>query len=129
MMIETRAGRRNTRRRSRSSAGAAASSPIIIDSLGSLDDPNSADLDAPEALSARVVQDALASGLTAVLYQTFREHSVVTRMYVTDANNLGDPVRSLIRERKIGQATTFVDQQMAQHEQAQMQQAHTPPHR
>jgi membrane dipeptidase len=66
MMIETRAGRRNTRRRSRSSAGAAASSPIIIDSLGSLDDPNSADLDAPEALSARVVQDALASGLTAL---------------------------------------------------------------
>jgi membrane dipeptidase len=43
-----------------------AASPIIIDSLGSLDDPNTADLDAPQALSVRVVQDARASGLTAL---------------------------------------------------------------
>jgi hypothetical protein len=62
----------------------------------------------------------LAAGLTAVLYQTFREHSVVTRLYVTDKNNLGDPVRSLIRERKIGEATTFVDLQMARRGQAQL---------
>jgi hypothetical protein len=32
---------------------------------------------------------------------------------VTEEGNLGDPVRALVRERKIGQATTFVDQQMA----------------
>ena len=49
-----------------SSAGTSAASPIIIDSLGSLDDPNSADLDAPQPLSTRVVQDARASGLTAL---------------------------------------------------------------
>jgi membrane dipeptidase len=49
-----------------SNAGSQATSPIIIDSLGSLDDPNSADLDAPQPLSARVVQDARASGLTAL---------------------------------------------------------------
>jgi membrane dipeptidase len=49
-----------------SSAGTSAASPIIIDSLGSLDDPNSADLDAPQPLSARVVQDARSSGLTAL---------------------------------------------------------------
>ncbi len=48
------------------SAGSQAASPIIIDSLGSLDDPNTADLDAPQVLSARVVQDARASGLTAL---------------------------------------------------------------
>jgi twitching motility protein PilT len=59
----------------------------------------------------------LASGLAAVLYQTFLAHSVLTRLYVTDSNNLGDPVRSLIRERKIGQATTYVDQQMARQDQ------------
>jgi hypothetical protein len=58
--------------------------------------------------------------LAAVLYQGFRPHSVVTKLYVTDSNNLGDPIRALIRERKIGQATTFVDQQMARQEQAQI---------
>ena len=56
----------------------------------------------------------LASGLAAVLYQTFALDKVVTRLYVTNAHNLGDPVRALIRERKIGQVATFVDQQMAQ---------------
>jgi membrane dipeptidase len=40
--------------------------PMIIDSLGSLDDPNTEDLDAPQALSTRVVRDARASGLTAL---------------------------------------------------------------
>ena len=59
----------------------------------------------------------LASGLTAVLYQNFRPHSVEARLYVAEAGNLGDPVRALIRERKIGQATTFVDQQMARRDQ------------
>jgi membrane dipeptidase len=49
-----------------SNAGSQGTSPIIIDSLGSLDDPNSADLDAPQPLSGRVVQDARASGLTAL---------------------------------------------------------------
>jgi len=55
----------------------------------------------------------LASGLTAVMYQNFMPHSVDTRMYITEKGNLGDPVRSLIRERKIGQMSTFVDQQTA----------------
>jgi twitching motility protein PilT len=55
----------------------------------------------------------LASGLTAVLYQNFLSHSIETKLYVTESHNLGDPVRALIRERHIGQATTFVDQQMA----------------
>jgi hypothetical protein len=32
---------------------------------------------------------------------------------VTESHNPSDPVRALIRERHIGQATTFVDQQMA----------------
>jgi twitching motility protein PilT len=60
----------------------------------------------------------LAAGLTAVLYQNFLSHSVETRLYVTEQGNLGDPVRALIRERHIGQATTFVDQQSARRETA-----------
>jgi twitching motility protein PilT len=55
----------------------------------------------------------LASGLAAVLYQSFLSHSMMTRFYVTENGNLGDPVRALIREGHIGQATTFVDQQEA----------------
>jgi len=55
----------------------------------------------------------LASGLAAVIYQSFMSHSIEARMYVTEKGNLGDPMRALIRDRRIGQATTFVDQQMA----------------
>jgi len=55
----------------------------------------------------------LASGLAAVMYQSFLNHSVSLRLYVAQAGHLGDPVRALIREQKIGQVTTFVDQQTA----------------
>lgn len=55
----------------------------------------------------------LASGLTAVLHQSFMLHSITSRLYVTEKNNLGEPVRALVRERHIGQVTTFVDQQEA----------------
>jgi twitching motility protein PilT len=55
----------------------------------------------------------LASGLTAVLHQSFMVHSVTSRLYVTQEGNLGEPVRALVRERHIGQITTFVDQQEA----------------
>ena len=55
----------------------------------------------------------LASGLAAVMHQSFLHHSVATRLYVTENGNLGDPARSLIRERHVGQITTFVDQQEA----------------
>jgi twitching motility protein PilT len=55
----------------------------------------------------------LASGLTAVMHQSFLTHSVAHRLYVTESGNLGDPVRALIRERHVGQITTFVDQQEA----------------
>ncbi len=55
----------------------------------------------------------LASGLTAVMHQSFLSHSVGTRLYVTESASLGEPVRALIRERRIGQITTFVDQQEA----------------
>lgn len=55
----------------------------------------------------------LASGLTAVMHQSFMLHSIAQRLYVTESGNLGDPARALIRERQVGQITTFVDQQEA----------------
>jgi twitching motility protein PilT len=61
----------------------------------------------------------LASGLTAVMYQSFLTHSLGTRLYVTEQGNLGEPVRALIREGHIGQATTFVDQQEARRANAE----------
>ena len=69
-----------------SQPGSQAGPPIIIDSLGSLDDPNTADLDAPQALSARVVQDARASGLTALN---------LTLGYI---HGPGDPFESTVRD-------------------------------
>ncbi len=59
----------------------------------------------------------LAAGLTGVMHQGFMAHSVQSRLYTTEAGNLGDPVRALIRERHIGQMSTFVDQQMARRAQ------------
>lgn len=55
----------------------------------------------------------LAAGLAAAMHQTFSSHSISLRLYMTEEGNLGEPVRNLIRERKIGQMATFVDQQMA----------------
>lgn len=57
----------------------------------------------------------LASALAASFHQTFMTNSIQTKLYVTDPHNMGDPVRALIRDHKIGQVTTFVDQQMARY--------------
>jgi len=101
---------------------AANSGHLVITTMhsGSLEEGLEGLLQLAEQAIGAQAPTLLASGLAAVLYQGFRPHSVVTKLYVTDSNNLGDPIRALIRERKIGQATTFVDQQMARQEQAQI---------
>lgn len=51
----------------------------------------------------------LAAGLTAVVHQTMSEAGPPVRMAVTEPGNMGDPVRSLIRENKVGMITTYLD--------------------
>ncbi|MBI1273525.1 MAG: hypothetical protein GC131_05535 [Alphaproteobacteria bacterium] len=55
------------------------------------------------------VENILSSSLTAVIYQTMREMGPYIRYLFTEENAPGDPVRSLIRERKIGMISTYID--------------------
>ncbi|MFY9287188.1 MAG: ATPase, T2SS/T4P/T4SS family [Alphaproteobacteria bacterium] len=55
----------------------------------------------------------LAAGLTAVVHQSLTGNGLYASFMATEANNLGSPIRSLIRDKRIGQARTFSDQQMA----------------
>jgi twitching motility protein PilT len=55
------------------------------------------------------VQNILAAGLTSVIYQTMRETGPSLRYLFTEPDSPGDPIRSLIRENKIGMLSTYID--------------------
>lgn len=51
----------------------------------------------------------LAGCLTALLHQTMKEDGPFVRYLFTEENAPGDPIRSLIRENKIGMLSTYID--------------------
>jgi twitching motility protein PilT len=55
------------------------------------------------------VENILAAGLTGVVYQTMRESGPQIRYLYTEPDSPGDPIRSLIREKKIGMISTYID--------------------
>lgn len=55
------------------------------------------------------VQNILAAGLTSVIYQTMRENGPWIKYLFTEPDSPGDPIRSLIRENKIGMISTYID--------------------
>jgi Tfp pilus assembly pilus retraction ATPase PilT len=55
----------------------------------------------------------LSAGLTAVVHQTMTEAGPNIRMVATESGNMGDPVRALIRENKVGMITTYIDKTSA----------------
>ncbi|MDD3371426.1 MAG: ATPase, T2SS/T4P/T4SS family [Alphaproteobacteria bacterium] len=55
----------------------------------------------------------LATGLTALVNQTLGEQGPNLRYLYTEENAPGDPVRTLIRESKIGMLSTYIDRAMA----------------
>ena len=55
----------------------------------------------------------LATGLTAVIYQALGVRGLQTQSYITEPFNPASPFRACIREKRIGQCRTMLDQQMA----------------
>jgi len=55
----------------------------------------------------------LAQGLTAGLHQTLNTTGPFLRYVMTEENNNGDPVRSLIRENRVGMINSYIDKQIA----------------
>ncbi len=58
-------------------------------------------------------QMILAAGLTAVLHQTMTESGPHVRLVTTESGNMGDPVRALVRENKVGMLGTYIDKMTA----------------
>jgi twitching motility protein PilT len=59
------------------------------------------------------VENILSAALTAVVYQTMKETGPWVRYLFTEPDSPGDPVRSLVREKKIGMLSTYIDRTAA----------------
>lgn len=58
-------------------------------------------------------QAIMAAGITAALHQTLGANGPFIRYIFTEERNNGDPIRSLIRENRVGMINTFIDKQTA----------------
>lgn len=59
------------------------------------------------------VLNMLSTGLTGVVHQSFREGNIWLKYVFTDPDAASDPVRSMIRDGKIGGISTYVDRAAA----------------
>ncbi|MDX2028250.1 MAG: ATPase, T2SS/T4P/T4SS family [Alphaproteobacteria bacterium] len=73
------------------------------------------------------VQNILAAGLTGLVHQTMVETGPFMKYLFTEPDSPGDPIRSLIRENKIGMISTYVDRINARlHDPAAVPQSFAP---
>jgi twitching motility protein PilT len=59
------------------------------------------------------VENILAAALTAVVYQTMKETGPQIKYLFTEPDSPGDPIRALIRDKKIGMLSTYIDRTAA----------------
>jgi twitching motility protein PilT len=71
------------------------------------------------------VENILAAGLTGLIYQTMRDTGPWLKYLYTEPDSPGDPIRSLIREKKIGMISTYIDRIQARLNNPQEGQATT----
>lgn len=65
-----------------------------------------------QAIGARATT-LLATGLTAIIHQTITQHGIQAQSFITDSINVSSPFRNCIRDKRIAQIRTFIDQQQA----------------
>jgi twitching motility protein PilT len=94
---------------------AATTGHLVITTIhaGSVEDSFMGLLHLAEQSIGHAANQMLAQGLTAAWHQTLSASGPFLRYVFTEENNNGDPIRSLIRESKIGMINSYIDKQAA----------------
>jgi twitching motility protein PilT len=94
---------------------AATTGHLVITTIhaGSVEDSFFGLLHLAEQSIGHAANHMLAQGLTAAWHQTLSASGPYLRYVFTEENNNGDPIRSLIRESKIGMINSYIDKQAA----------------
>jgi twitching motility protein PilT len=94
---------------------AATTGHLVITTIhaGSVEESFMGLLHLAEQSIGRAANHMLAQGLTAAWHQTLSATGPFLRYVFTEEGNNGDPVRSLIREQKIGMVNSYIDKQAA----------------
>ncbi|MDD3183280.1 MAG: ATPase, T2SS/T4P/T4SS family [Alphaproteobacteria bacterium] len=94
---------------------AATSGHLVITSMhaGTVEEALEGLLQLAEQAVGERATGLLAMGLTAVIHQTIMAQGLQAQFYITEAMNPASPFRNCIREKRIGQTRTFMDQQTA----------------
>lgn len=94
---------------------AATTGHLVITTIhgGSVEDSFMGLLHLAEQCVGSAANYMLAQGLTAAWHQTLTTSGPYLRYVITEENNNGDPVRSLIRENKVGMVNSYIDRQVA----------------
>lgn len=94
---------------------AATTGHLVITTIhaGSVEDSLFGLLHLAEQSIGHAANHMLAQGLSAAWHQTLSATGPFLRYVFTEENNNGDPVRSIIRENKIGMVNSYIDKQAA----------------
>lgn len=94
---------------------AATSGHLVITTVhaGSLEEALEGVLQLGEQSVGERATTLLASSIACVIHQTITPHGLQAQQFITETGTMTSPFRNCIREKRIGQTRTFVDQQTA----------------